>query len=69
MEVVDNFTAVNRKLAEQIEILNDAFSQKDETINELTKKVAELEKQIKQLSDTSRRNENSSSGPFTDYLK
>ncbi len=55
MEVVDHFTAVNRTLAEQIEILHEALSQKDETINQLTKKVAELEKQSKQPSDTNKR--------------
>ncbi len=55
MQVVDHFTAVNRTLAEQIKILHVSLSQKDEKINQLTKKVAELEKRIKQPSDTSKR--------------
>ena len=55
MQVVDHFTAVNGTLAEQIEILHKALSLKDETINQLTTKVAELEKRIKQPSDTSKR--------------
>jgi hypothetical protein len=36
-------------------MLNDALSQKDETIHQLTEKVAELEKQVKQPSDTNKR--------------
>jgi hypothetical protein len=51
-QVVDHFAAANKVLAEQIDTLHKQLELKDATIQQLSNKIATLEKEIQPTPDT-----------------